>query len=351
MISQHTYTATVDVAGIPTDLVLVGGSVTLDEGWSPFVQADLTVAADSAAYAALDPREDARVQLTLTQVPGTTITVDLGVRTRTRTPEGDVQLKLAGDEALAQDLAHLQDFPYSVVTANVDGLVNAYLSLIPAALTPPYPTVVLDNPSQYLYPGEFIWDALTPVLEQAGLRLYVNTERQWKLTATPLNTSEVVSLGSETLLQEATDVVSRDEDWADSVVVKYAWTDAGGTAQTAVDIAWAGTPSKTKVIEHAFTYPGAGAAQHILNRAQARGRTIDSVAVSNYAVRPGMQLTLTIAGSLLVGRVAAVSWSLDDDRMTITPRDLELAHEFAWALLEVGDTWADSAPGIPWTTP
>lgn len=351
MISQHTYTATVDVDEVPTTLTVLGGSVTIDEGWSPYVQADITVAAEGDVYIALDPRDDARVELTLTQMPGTGVTLNLGVRTRTRTPDGEVRLELASDEALAQDRAHLDGF-MSGTYPTADALVDAYLSLIGFGLTGPYPSVTLDETTQYLYPGDVIWDALTPVLEQTALRLYVDPDRQWRMVSAPSNTNEVISLGDQPVLQEATDVVSRNEEWADSVVVRYSWTDAGGTQQTDTDIAVSGlAPSRTKVIEHPFAYPGAGAAQHILNRAQARGRTIESVAVSNYSVRPGMQLTLNPADGLLVGRVAAVTWSLNDDRMSITPRDLEKAHEYAWALLDPGESWADSAPGIPWTTP
>ncbi|MEX1079802.1 MAG: hypothetical protein WED09_11915 [Homoserinimonas sp.] len=358
--SKHTYTATVDVAGVPTELIPLRGSLTIDEGWAPYIQADITVAVDAAAYTALDPREDARVELTLTQefsdngvlTPGTTVTVDLGVRRRTRTPEGDVQLELAGDEALAQDRAHLG--PWMERTyGEVALLIIDYLVPIGAELTSPWPFASLEEPDQSIFPGDIIWDVLTPVIEQSGLRLFVDTAREWKLAQVPLNHPQSISLGSVPVLQETTDTVSRDdESWADSVVVKYDWTDAAGEAHSETDIAWTGSaPSKTKVIERGFAYPGAGAAQHVLNRAQARGRSIDSVAVSNYSVRPGMQLTLPVSDGFLSGRVAAVTWSLDDDRMTITPRDLELAHEFAWVLLAPGESWADSAPGIPWTTP
>lgn len=353
MISRHTYTLTVDVAGTPTVLApLQRSTLTLDDGWAPYIQADVTVAADAATYAALDPRDDARAQLTLTRTPGTSITVDLGVRERERTPEGDVRLVLAGDEALAQDRANLEGF-LSGTYPVVSGFVDAYLSLIGVNLTAPFPLDGMAEPVQYIYQGDNIWDAIDTVVQQAGMRLYVDETRQWLLAKTPVIVPGVIRLGSSPVLQEVTDTVSRDDDnWADSVVVRYSWTDMAGDASTATDSAVARlAPTKTKVVDHAFPYPGPGAAQHVLTRALARGRAIASRAVSDYSVRPGMQVILDLPDGSHVGRVEAVTWSLDDDRMTITPRDLELAHQYAWALLAPGESWADSAPGIPWTTP
>lgn len=62
MISAHEYTLTVDGVSIPVE----GGQVALDETWSPYVQAQVTIPLPSSAVLArLDPRAAGRARLTL----------------------------------------------------------------------------------------------------------------------------------------------------------------------------------------------------------------------------------------------------------------------------------------------
>lgn len=340
-----------------TTLSVLSASMTMDETWVPYIQAELTVVAP-ADPSVLDPRNNARVELTWTAtplgaaLPTQTLTADLGVRRWRLGDDGELILSLASDEALAQDYA-LGSAQESGTFPTVFEFVDAFLSFIGAGVAAGYDNAFLDEPFQYMKAGDVLWSALNPVVQQTGLRLYCDESRSWRLKVAPENSTQMFTIiGRDvTISQEAS--ISRDDDlWADSVVVLYQWTDLTGNTHSDYDSATDSfPPTKTLVIEHKTAYPGAGAARQILNRAQGLGQNLLARVVSDYSVRPGQQFaTLDRDGVIYTGHIRAVSWNLDDDTMTIQPRDLEETPSTAWILLPAGEAWQDSAPGIPWTT-
>lgn len=91
-------------------LPVSGGSATLDESWSPYVQASVEVPlTDLAFLERIDPRDDQRVQLLAGDAIGQTDReFDLGLRGRTVDHKaGKVTLELASDEALLFDKRRL----------------------------------------------------------------------------------------------------------------------------------------------------------------------------------------------------------------------------------------------------
>lgn len=352
--SRHSYTLTVPAAD-DAKLIVTGGRVTLDESWAPYIQATLVCAIPSAAVrAALDPRQNPapRVILTMAQwflddTPARAFTADLGVRS-TLTVDGELTLTLASDEALAQDAAIVEDLG-ATITPTLAFRVDRFLAFIDAALTPSSDAALLDT-LQRLAPGMEIWGTLEPFVQQSGLRLYCDEDRVWRLVPGDATSTNLLRLGDDSVVVgPIDDTIDRDADvWADGVVIIYRWKDSAGDQQEAFDaetIVY--PPTKVKVMEYAAPYPGAGAADHVLTRAQARGHQLDTRAVNNYLARPGQQFVTPIEdGTLQGGHIVSVVWSIDDDRMTITPRDLQTVNADAWIPQPTG-TWAD-APAEPW---
>jgi len=344
------------VGGVP--LSVISGSMTLDETWTPYIQAELTIV-EPADVSIVDPRNEARVVLTWTAtplgsvVPAQSMTADLGVRRRRINDDGEIVMSLASDEALAQDYAlgsaqELGTFPTAYE------FVDAFLGLIGAEVAPGYDNVLLDEPFQFMKAGDILWSTLNPVVQQTGLRLYCDEARLWRLKLAPENNNEILfnTIGSDVTISQEDDISREDDLWGDSVVVLYRWTDLSGTSYSNFDSATDSfPPTKTLVVEHATAYPGPGAARQLLNRAQGRGQNLRATVVSDYSVRPGHQFaTVDQHGTIYTGHVRSVSWNLDDDTMTIQPRDLVETPSTAWVLLAPGEAWNDSDAGIPWTT-
>ena len=114
-VSTKTLSATVPVSGTATALDPEGGNATLDEGWSPYGQATLTIPipSDEAILDALDPRSDPLVTINATQSSWTNGTgwsdpisreLELLVRGRVVDHNAEtVTLTLATAEAKLQD--------------------------------------------------------------------------------------------------------------------------------------------------------------------------------------------------------------------------------------------------------
>lgn len=146
MISEHIYAAELlEGAGYP--LPIKSGTVTMDEGWSPHVQATLRLPLlDETRRELLDPRENRRVSLSLSSTPvapstgiARSIECDLGLRDRTIDWQaGEITLELASDEALLQDDVLLDDAPNTAALAYQSSLRalidNVVLSRIGAVL-------------------------------------------------------------------------------------------------------------------------------------------------------------------------------------------------------------------------
>lgn len=113
MYTEHTYTA--ELQSPSHTLEIIGGSVTMDETWSPYIQGTLTIPMPSGSVLAdLDPRANRRVTVTATakDAAGSTLTTrtwDLSLRqVNVNYEDATVSLTLASDEAIVQDYAHYQ---------------------------------------------------------------------------------------------------------------------------------------------------------------------------------------------------------------------------------------------------
>lgn len=166
-------------------------------------------------------------------------------------------------------------------------------------------------------PGVTAWDFLEPLTTQAGLRLFCDELRVWRLInpyvyALPgqLAVSGVNGVSGD-------DTISRDDAdvFCTGVVVVYEWVDQKtGARKTATDSA--GTPAKVFVQEYKSAYPGPGAAAAILKGRNGTGRVQDVTALVDWAANPSMSAAISLPGApTQQGKVASVRFSLDDDAL------------------------------------
>lgn len=248
---------------------------------------------------------------------------DLAIRTRTvNVDNATITLELASDEALLQDYALVQDINYSPASTDLRTIVNGVLARINAGLVAGTTTHTVLADATIWAPGQTAWDYLESMLQEAGLRLFCDERRRWNLVEDTYTADGLVELFSNETITAAEETISRDnDDWYDSVVIKYTWTNDLGETVISYDTAAVDGYQKTKLIEIESLYPGAGAAQRILDRALARGITKDVSAVGNYRVTPSTACTIYLTGYPTEnGYVRSVTWNLPGDDMTVTTR-------------------------------
>lgn len=199
-------------------------------------------------------------------------------------------------------------------------------------------------------PGQSLFEFLQPLLNMAGLRLFCDENRVWRLVKPEEYDvpGYVVAQGGYNTTEGA-DIISRNDDtWADAVVVKYAWTDANGFTQTRYDAA--GDPTGKAIFrELEREYPGPGAAQHILNSYTGRGRVQSVTALGQYAATPGQDVTINLPGTLTqTGKVRSVTFDLRSGLMDLETRGLTDVLSGAWATWNPTETWAEVSPTLLW---
>lgn len=373
MISQHVYE--LQVAGRPGPVD--GGTVTVDEGWSPYIQADIVVS--PALAADLDPRGGDRAYLWLIRRHGTSwLVADLteyaGATTAAWTASMAGGGLAAWTGALSQpfNASHLESQQTLMDLMSVDVDIDweaerAEVTLAsqevraqmigltsPRAVYPPAPTVQdaaalmvtridgaglvidLDPPVEVdpegtrWDPALYAWDWIHPLVGSAGWRLWCDEAGVWNAgplgvtgPALPVALEDVVELRERTTITQG---------WADAVMVTWDWTSEAGNRLRRHAYATAAAPGTLPVRTLNVTYddvPYPGAAQSattasaLLTRALTRGRSYDYAAVSDYTLRPGRRAVITTpagAGNVIA---SGVTWDLNTDRMSIRTRDEE----------------------------
>ncbi|PRY70195.1 hypothetical protein B0I08_101323 [Glaciihabitans tibetensis] len=358
-LDRHTGTA---LTANGTQLALQSAGVTLDEGWSPYVQATLTASIPDDLDG-LNPLDDDRVQVTLTQsftasqpvsamsaawageklsglagtyatvahmsaqfglslntipIPATTRTFLLGIRSRTIDHlAGTMVLTLASDEARAQDAKRLSTVALAPFTRSLHQAVQFGLATIGASVIINAPDFVLEVDATEWLPGVSVWDWLAPMVQAAGYRLFSDERGVWRLTTSPYEPGGTLELSPSTGLIQSPETISRESDWYDGTVIEYT-----GDGFPRYDIAAVGF-SRTRLLSLPTRYPGPGAAAAVNQRNLARGITLSPRAVSNYDATPGQALTVELPGIYnRSGFLSAVSFALPDSVMTVTPRDI-----------------------------
>jgi hypothetical protein len=362
----------VRVPGVEGPVSPTSGTIAMDESWSPFLTGTMTFPLrDGSLVAALDPRTGERVQFRVSRQYGDGVkmsdltgdgltgmadmtadlaggplstwtdryatpynasgsqatryhALDLGVRSRSVDyVAGTVSVTVASDEALLQDMVNVFYGDEVPATATVYGVVALALASIGATLGPdPAPDVPLDPDGVGWQPGQSAWDYVAPLVDAAGLRLYCDAGRVWRLVVPNTLTPGELDF-DPTNVTRLDDSVSRDTQWYDAVMITYRWRNASGVDRT--QYASAASPDFTKVlaIQEDRPYPGLGAARALLARASGRGRIATVEAVIDPDARPGQAITImSPTGPVQTGIATQVQWNVDTDRMQIRTRDL-----------------------------
>jgi hypothetical protein len=188
-------------------------------------------------------------------------------------------------------------------------------------------------------PGQASWDFLQPLVQQAGLRLFCDELRVWRLVDSNSYTVDgTISVAEAINLVHGVDDIDLGGDWATGVVVKYTWTDATGATQTAYDAA--GTSTKVTTVEWERAYAGPGAAAAILGRMNGRGRVLALGAVADLAATPGQYTTATVpAAPTQTGIAARIAFTIPDGLMDVATRGL---------IDYSTDDWIGADPALDW---
>lgn len=205
--------------------------------------------------------------------------------------------------------------------------------------------VLARDPDVFIWkPGVSAWEFLSPLVTSAGMKLFCDELRVWRLIVpSDYSVPGLVSLSGAHNIAEGTDTITRNdpEVFATGVVVKYTWGDATNTVHVAYDVA--GTPDKVYLVEYAQAYPGPGAAQAILARRNGSGRTQDVTAIVAWPTTPGQEASISLPGSPLQhGSVSSVQFPLGDEPlMSVGTR----------GLIDIpAGSWAAGTPDVTWNS-
>lgn len=302
-------------------------------------------------WAALDPRNQGlgfqRVSFTVRQydMTGTQIgqvppvglpgenRADLWIRTvRRNIIGGEVTVTLAGGESILNERRRNSGGSIDTAATYVGGLVLYSLYDTFGGAVTSFDSIVntTNIPAgdrRMFNPGETHLDLLRPELDAIGCRLVDFWGKRW--IAGTRDSSGLIKLGTYTqddglpadvdgIVSEASEVVTRDGDWADGVLVKYDNTDNGGAVTWS--ISGGGTNTKGLFLTFERAAPGAGAApaNAIAARALTRGHDYDIEAACSLDVVAGTDLELwTRAGTTTGLTIRAVEWRPHEGTMTI----------------------------------
>lgn len=166
--------------------------------------------------------------------------------------------------------------------------------------------------------GTSAWEFISPIVNSAGLRLFCDEQRKWRLidpteyavpgrfTAQTNNTVSGTDTISITSGLYATGVIVTYE-WIDSQAVKRTQTDTAGTGPY-VDDSW--------VVKR--PYPGPGLAEARLRKLQGQGRTQAVTTGSDFTVTPGQEVAISLPGTYdQLGTLQSVTWNLADGTQDI----------------------------------
>ncbi|WP_417561873.1 hypothetical protein [Microbacterium sp.] len=181
-----------------------------------------------------------------------------------------------------------------------------------------------------IQPGESYWDFMVNELSAAGGRVFESgagyhviadredPPRDTTITTLALSTSPDLD---GVLVESVTETRSIDTDWADAVIVRYDYTNGAGNKVTTYQTAGQadGTlQTRALSLSRDRAASGANLATSILGRAQRRGQAFETVCAIDFAVRPGVDLTLARpSGTVDLGKCRSVEYRIHEGRMTV----------------------------------
>jgi len=337
----------VDGITIPFD-VLQSARVKIDETWSPYVQATVTVITKELEL--IDPTADPqpRIVLTLSQT-GLDRVFDLAVQRRVANNDGSTTLELVSDDMRLHEYRRVATSVYQPTTGSLREIVSDVLEEVGFELDPFGANALIDPTKFFWTPGQSAWEYLAQPVQVAGMRLWCDENRVFHLTAAPAYEagSVVVAFDGDNMVGYA-DEINRDT-WFDAVIITYKWTDVLGDDYVVYDTATtAGFTSVYAETRDDTPYPGPGTAAGLLSRYLTRGRTIPTTAIADYRATPGMTALVTTPDTgNRAGFITSVEWD-QDHIMRVDARDVRVVPDQAWLYQLAGEAWTDGPVGESW---
>lgn len=207
-------------------------------------------------------------------------------------------------------------------------------------------------------PESLVWNAgvsamefLQPLLMSVGLRLVCDEQRRFTLRSEDYRAAGSQSWRYGVNIETADEKLSReDQSWFDAAVYVYVWTDSDGIEQTRTD-AYALTSDPTKVLRRVLDdtpFPGPGRAQHVVQRAQGKGREVTISGIPSWSEQTDQSLAVLLDGTpIQTGISARIRYDLDTDTVAVTSRTTDTP-AYAWQLIPAGEAWLDSPVGASW---
>jgi hypothetical protein len=336
-----------------TGLYVTSCTVRMDEYWTPYLQATVTIVLPSAAtLALLDPRLRVRVEITAGYVlPGGLIDSHLlGIgylaRRTIDQPDNEVTLEVAGHEYLYEDWRDLtgNDWYPAVWNATTPARAGVHdcLSACKAVVDTTgwafteamQDTGWADDPPDVWLPGQGD-PALAFARDIAGrVEGWFRCDELgvWRLTPRPADAggAEIVHYlrtGVDGTLISSAGTLSR-EGWANAVLVKYSWPPSNYAFGSSQIASGPYAVSTVGTVVRSYEYPWKGSGTNATKRARAAVRqlvglgfayTVDAVAA--YWVRPTDVVSLDLGVEApALAFVSSIAWDLDAGRMSLTTR-------------------------------
>lgn len=316
--------------GVPIETLDVLSLVlTMDEAWSPMVQAEMTATLTDPT--AVDPRTGVRLAIDLGySYPGGTLdqhtVANLAVTDWTHpAPDAAVNFNAHGDELALQQWVPLGGpTTYPVGTSIVSVIVDQLWRTIGRTPHVTAPSAALLTEPLTVGPGSRVWSVLAALADQAGIWVHADPLGTWQITTRPAALGEPVvqvATGPTGIVTGIESGLSRIE-WGNAVEVEY---DGGRYAYAAQTDGPMGTDAVgvcAVAVRHAAPWPGTpaaeAAARSVLLRTLTRGSAEALTALAAWWVRPGDTITRPDGSRAIVARVR---FTYPDSLMTITTRE------------------------------
>lgn len=342
---EHPHRVEVITADLGTSYALefVAGELALDEAWSPWMQATLTLApVDDTVWSMLDPRTCNLILITPAYMAPGVGTREaawpwaLYVRRRRRNRRtGVITLELASGEALVQDWQWTDAATTHTITAATPcgaGVSDLLLLAVPNFDSTAYTSAQTAGTDLVLSTDQpALWPAVRELAERAGCQVWPESSptlgRDWRMAASPTTPdaakATALTTGAAGYVTGWEEVGARDDDWFNTVMVVYT---AGGegpvrVAEITGGVGGSSTAGKRVHIERRnVSAPAPGdnrAPQTIVDRAFRRGveHVVDAVAA--YWLQPRWSAYLPDNTLHLIKRVR---FDLGAGTMTVTTR-------------------------------
>jgi hypothetical protein len=349
---EHVYSATAyPVTGAPIPLDVEDLSITLDEGWTTFIQATITakVPEDQATLDRLDPRKNCRVKISLGYIYDGRVSdvhemYDLHLRVReVLRPSNELRMVAYSDETRALD-AKRRSSDAAPPKTGINEIISYAAN---KAVYPDTAEIVSDfNPgygvNSFTELGLEVGETFSSLMIDAASRLavwvYSDGSRRWRIT----KRSEVAGVSAHKLFTGPdgtifdSDTALQREDFFNSVCLKYVWKNGAGDEQVIYGEAHVpgsagygvdATGWNTFVEERQGPITQAqakSAAQTVLRYKVTRGHGIRLQAVAAYWLRPGMTVTIQLPlGEQERQLIRTVTFHPPSGSMSITTRQPE----------------------------